>query len=53
MKGLLQSYGSERFYQKVGFVRTGPEKDLHGLPAIPMEAKMRQNPIPSKRARRK
>jgi len=32
---------AEKFYQKVGFVRTGPEKDLHGLPAIPMEAKMR------------
>ncbi|MBL8028017.1 MAG: GNAT family N-acetyltransferase, partial [Fibrobacteres bacterium] len=27
---------AERFYQKVGFVRTGDEKLIYGLPAIPM-----------------
>ena len=31
---------AEIFYQKVGFVRTGPEKDINGLPVIPMEAKI-------------
>jgi hypothetical protein len=31
---------AERFYQKAGFIRTGPEMDLHGLPAIPMKAKI-------------
>lgn len=33
---------AERFYQKVGFVRTGPEKDISGLPVVPMEVKIRE-----------
>ncbi len=31
---------AESFYKKVGFIRTGPEKDINGLPAIPMETKI-------------
>lgn len=31
---------AEAFYRKVGFTRTGPEKEICGLPVVPMETRI-------------